>query len=90
MGNTTPPLARELAALREREPYVLVLAGPNGAGKTTYYQLVLNSELHAPFVNADLIAGQLRDEGLASGGAYAAAQAAEARRRELLAQKKSF
>lgn len=67
----------------DRRPVMIALAGPNGAGKTTFYYAHL-APAGLRFVNADVIARELRLE------AYAAARAAEALRRELLKQRESF
>jgi predicted ABC-type ATPase len=42
-----------------RRPLLLMLAGSNGAGKTTFYETYL-AGLGLPFVNADVIATELR------------------------------
>lgn len=67
----------------DQRPIVVALAGPNGAGKTTFYHAHL-APAGFRFVNADVIARAL------SLGAYAAARAADAVRRELLKQGESF
>ena len=71
----TPPV--------DRRPVVVALAGPNGAGKTTFYHAHL-AESGLRLVNADLLAHELGLE------PYAAAGAADAVRRQLLAQRESF
>lgn len=62
---------RPEAAVGERKPTVLLLAGPNGAGKTTASRLVIPRGV--TFVNADLIARRLADEGHPAAGLDAAA-----------------
>lgn len=69
-------------------PVILVLAGPNGAGKSTFYEHFL-ADTGLPFVNADLIARELRAEQPVQ-LAYKAAQLADEARRAFVAQKKSF
>ena len=67
----------------DRRPVVVALAGPNGAGKTTfYYAHLLLAGLR--FVNADVLARELRIE------PYAAARVAARIRSELVAQRESF
>ena len=67
----------------DRGPRLVVIAGPNGAGKTTFfYSHVAPSGLQ--FVNADQIAAALGID------AYAAAETATTRRRELVARGESF
>ncbi len=58
-------------------------AGPNGAGKTTFYHAHLRPA-GLRFVNADLLAGELKI------GPYAAAKVADSLRRELMNQRESF
>jgi len=65
------------------EPRLLFLAGPNGAGKSTFFEVFLR-ESGLPFVNADRIAAAL---GVSDGEA---ATAADAARRQLLADGLSF
>lgn len=67
----------------DQRPIIVALAGPNGAGKTTFYHAHLEAA-GLRFVNADVIAREL------SLGAYAAARAADALRRELVKQRESF
>jgi predicted ABC-type ATPase len=67
----------------DQRPVVVALAGPNGAGKTTFYHSHL-APAGLRFVNADVIAGELKLD------PYAAARAADAVRRELLKQSESF
>jgi predicted ABC-type ATPase len=67
----------------DRRPIIVALAGPNGAGKTTFY----NAHLRAAglrFVNADVLARDLRIE------PYPAARLAGAIRGELVRQRESF
>ena len=68
-------------------PWLIVLAGPNGAGKSTFYELFLEG-LPVPFINADRIARSVFGD--RSGVAYEAAQLAEAERRRLVAERRSF
>ncbi len=67
----------------DQRPLIVAVAGPNGAGKTTFYHAHLQAA-GLRFVNADVLAHELDLE------AYAAADAAEAVRRILLAQRESF
>jgi len=64
-------------------PRLLFLAGPNGAGKSTFFEAFLK-ESGLPFVNADRIAAAL---GVSDAEAAAAADAA---RKQLLAEGMSF
>ena len=64
-------------------PVLIALAGPNGAGKTTFYRAHLQAA-GVRYVNADVLAGELSLE------PYAAAQVANALRRELVRQGQSF
>jgi predicted ABC-type ATPase len=52
-------------------PQAVILAGPNGAGKTTMSAGVVPPE--ASFLNADIVAAQLRDEGHGPSGIDVAA-----------------
>jgi predicted ABC-type ATPase len=76
-------------AIVAAHPILFVIAGPNGAGKSTFYDTVLAGRVAAPFVNADLIQ---RDElgDLSPAASYRAAEIAEGRRREFLAEGRSF
>jgi predicted ABC-type ATPase len=67
----------------DQRPMIVALAGPNGAGKTTFYRAHLQPT-GLRFVNADVIARELDLH------PYAAAQMADALRRELVAQRESF
>jgi predicted ABC-type ATPase len=67
----------------DRRPLVVALAGPNGAGKTTFYHAHLKPA-GLRFVNADVLARELDLE------PYAAANVADAIRRELVHQRESF
>lgn len=49
-----------------RHPEILLLAGPNGAGKTTSSRILVPDGM--VFVNADIIASRLIDEGHPPGG----------------------
>jgi predicted ABC-type ATPase len=46
-------------------PNAIILAGPNGAGKSTAKSLLVPDEL--PFLNADNIARELREQGVTKG-----------------------
>ncbi len=65
-----------------------VLAGGNGAGKSTFYHLCL-AGYGVPFVNADLIARDLRPENPEE-VSYHAATLADQIREDLIAQRISF
>ncbi|WP_430453414.1 zeta toxin family protein [Rhodopirellula europaea] len=64
-------------------PTIIALAGSNGAGKSTFYETQLAS-LGWPFVNADLLAKELRLD------PYSAADFAKQQREELFDKKASF
>jgi predicted ABC-type ATPase len=67
----------------DRRPVIVAIAGPNGAGKTTFYHAHLQlAKLR--FVNADVLARELRIE------PYAAARLADGIRNELVRQRESF
>ncbi|MGN6162028.1 MAG: AAA family ATPase [Marmoricola sp.] len=70
-------------------PVLHVLAGPNGAGKSTYVDRVLTPATGLPFVNADLIAGEIWP-GHEVEHAYEAAEMAELERRRAMNAGKSF
>ena len=71
------------------EPEVLLLAGPNGAGKTTSSRLIVPEGM--AFVNADVVARQLADEGHALAGRdVAAGRIIMAEIRRLEAERESF
>ncbi|MBN1210600.1 MAG: AAA family ATPase [Myxococcaceae bacterium] len=70
------------------QPTLVVLAGPNGAGKSTFFERRLRGT-GLRFVNADILARELAPEDPA-GASYAAAQAADAERRELVKLGESF
>jgi predicted ABC-type ATPase len=72
-----------IPAALDRRPVIVALAGPNGAGKSTFYYTFL-ARAGLRFVNADLIARELKLD------AYAAAKVAEAIRGELFRQRESF
>ncbi|PHZ83864.1 zeta toxin family protein [Paremcibacter congregatus] len=74
----------------KRKPTLYVIAGPNGAGKSTFYEIKMKPMLiSTPFINADIIQrSELKDNSMVA--AYKAAEIAEQRRQELLANKKSF
>ena len=67
----------------DRRPVIVAIAGPNGAGKTTFYHAHLR-RAGLRFLNADLLAQELKLD------AYAAARLADALRRELVRQRESF
>jgi len=67
----------------DRRPIIVPLAGPNGAGKTTFYFTHLQRAA-LRFVNADVLSRELRLD------AYAAAQVADAVRRQLVRERESF
>jgi len=67
----------------DRRPVIVALAGPNGAGKTTFYYAHLQPA-GLRFINADVLAKELRIE------PYAAARVADAVRQELVKQRESF
>ncbi|MCI0536226.1 MAG: zeta toxin family protein [Verrucomicrobiales bacterium] len=67
----------------DRRPVIVALAGPNGAGKTTFYHAHLRSA-GLRFVSADVLALELDID------PYAAAELADALRRELMKQRQSF
>lgn len=70
-------------------PTLFLVAGPNGAGKSSFYDTVLAPRIAVPFVNADIIQRlELRDP--SPQASYKAAGIAEQRRRDLLAQSRSF
>ncbi|MEM6900377.1 MAG: zeta toxin family protein [Pseudomonadota bacterium] len=70
-------------------PTLIIIAGPNGAGKSTLYENRIAPKLAAPFINADIIQkNELKDIRLEA--AYEAASIATERRRECLAEGKSF
>ncbi|MFC8181788.1 zeta toxin family protein [Rhodococcus sp. NPDC057297] len=70
-------------------PLLHLLAGPNGAGKSTYARDVLIPVTGLPFINADEIALERWPDAQVE-HAYDAAQIAEGRRRENIAQRRSF
>jgi predicted ABC-type ATPase len=72
-----------MSLLLDQRPVIVALAGPNGAGKTTFYHAHLRPA-GLRFVNADVLARELDLD------PYAAAQVAEALRRQLLQQRESF
>jgi predicted ABC-type ATPase len=70
-------------------PVLHAIVGPNGAGKTTFYERVLGPATNLPFINADHIAHQRwPDEPMAH--AYEAAEIADAHRRFMIDERRSF
>jgi predicted ABC-type ATPase len=70
-------------------PTMFMLAGPNGAGKSTLYETVIKPRIDAPFINADIIQrDELKDPSMTA--SYKAAEIAEARRRDCLAEGRDF
>jgi predicted ABC-type ATPase len=67
----------------DQRPVIVALAGPNGAGKTTFYDAYMRIA-GLRFVNADVLARELRIE------PYAAARVAAGVRNELVNQRESF
>ena len=72
-----------------RTPVLYLIVGPNGAGKTTLFERVIGPATGLEFVNADLIAAQLRP-GSQPRDAYEAAKLAAARRDQLISVRGSF
>lgn len=73
----------------ERRPIMYMLAGPNGAGKSTLYKTAIAPFVRAPFINADIIqVEELKDASMHA--SYKAAEIAEDRRRQALANKTDF
>lgn len=71
------------------KPTFFMIAGPNGAGKSTLFETRLRLGIAAPFINADVIQrDELKDASMQA--SYKAAEIAESRRRDCLAQGKSF
>ncbi len=85
---TLPDLGGLLSPDPDGRPVLVVIAGPNGSGKTTFFESFIAS-FGLPFVNADVIAKEMAAKGQKPGD-YEAAKAADARRRELLAKRRSF
>jgi len=67
----------------DKRPIVVAIAGPNGAGKTTFYNAYLKQS-GLRYVNADVLAGEIRM------GAYEGARLAAALRNALVEQRESF
>ena len=67
----------------DARPIIVAIAGPNGAGKTTFYHAHLR-RAGLPFINADVLAGEMDLE------PYAAARMADALRREFVVRGASF
>lgn len=67
----------------DRGPIIVAVAGPNGSGKTTFYRTFLQSA-GLRFINADVLAHELRVE------ASQAAGLAKAIRDELVHRRESF
>jgi predicted ABC-type ATPase len=55
----SPDLREQVLVKSGAGPILIFLAGPNGAGKSTFYRSNLE-ELGLPFVNADVVAAELR------------------------------
>lgn len=70
-------------------PVFHLLAGPNGAGKSSYVRDLLVPATHLSFINADVIAAEQWPETQLE-HAYEAARIAEARRRQCIAENRSF
>jgi predicted ABC-type ATPase len=83
-----PDLRAFLTPGMDKIPVMVLLAGPNGAGKTAFFELYI-APSGLPFVNADFIAKELADKGKPV-SAYDAAQLAEQKRQEYVAEKRSF
>lgn len=81
--------AKAFDCLDQGKPILIVLAGSNGAGKSTFYQAYLEAFADLPYVNADLLAKTLSPDDPAV-LTYAAAELADQRRREYLAEQRSF
>ncbi|HEY7700485.1 MAG TPA: zeta toxin family protein [Vicinamibacteria bacterium] len=58
MPDELAELAELLGLSDAPSPLLIMVAGSNGAGKSTFYHVYLES-LELPFINADLIAGEL-------------------------------
>jgi len=67
----------------DQRPIIIAVAGSNGAGKSTFYHAHLRAA-GLRFINADVLAKDLQTD------AYAAAELADALRRQLVAQRESF
>ncbi len=76
------------AAKEDDGPLLVVIAGPNGSGKTTFYEEYI-APFGLPFVNADLIAGEMAAKGERISD-FEAAKLAETRRRDYVGKKRSF
>ena len=72
-----------MSEILDQRSLIVALAGPNGAGKTTFYEAFLRPA-GLRFINADLLAQNLALE------PYAAAELANALRRQLAAEGESF
>ncbi len=70
------------------DPVLHLLAGPNGAGKTTLFTEIIEPATGLVWVNADDIAAEL--DAADPETAYVASRMASDRRRELMAQRRSF
>ena len=79
------------ATVRRRRPVLVFLAGPNGAGKSTFHRCFL-APLGLPFVNADVIASELRAARGAPGRGIdrIAFERADAARRAFVRDRTSF
>jgi len=75
--------------MADKKPTMFILAGANGSGKSSLYETKIKPGISAPFINADIIQ---RDElkNPDPTASYEAAQIAAQRRKQYLAEKKSF
>lgn len=73
----------------KNSPVFHMLAGPNGAGKSTIYHSRIVHKTNAPFINADHIKAK-ELPGTGKDGDYQAAEIAESRRRDSIANGESF
>jgi len=72
-----------MKTLLDRRPVLVVLAGPNGAGKTTFFHVHIEAS-GLRFLNPDLLAQELKLQ------PAEAAQALDALRQTLVAQRENF
>jgi len=86
------PSLVQLSTLAQKSgPLLLCLVGPNGAGKSTFFQRYLKVT-NLPFINADLLAKALIENGAPSGEETErlAANLANKKRTEMIAKRESF